>query len=147
MPVVRISEELFKEIQKYAEPLVDDFESALRKALQLAKKNGTGTPTKPKSRTTQNLTPQKDFWKPILETLVDKGGQADVQEVVKGVERKTKNQLKPGDNELNRDGTAKWVKAVHFQRLAMVHEGLLVSDSPRGVWAVTDQGRLWLSEH
>jgi len=147
MPVVRISEELFKEIQKYAEPLVDNFETALWKALQLARNNGTGTSTKRKSRTTRNLTPQKDFWKPILETLVDEGGQVDVQEVVEGVERKMKNQLKPGDNELNRDGTAKWVKAVHFQRLAMVHEGLLASNSPRGIWAITDQGRRWLSEH
>jgi len=147
MPVVRISEELFKKIQEYAEPLVDNFETALWKALQSARKNSTGTSIKHKPRTAQDLTPQKDFWKPILETLVDEGGQAKVQEVVEGVERKTKNQLKPGDNELNRDGTAKWVKAVHFQRLAMVHEGLLANDSPRGTWAITAQGRQWLPEH
>ena len=65
----------------------------------------------------------------------------------KRMKRKMENQLKLGDNELNRDGTAKWVKAVHFQRLAMVHEGLLASDSPRGIWAITNQGRRWLSEH
>jgi len=147
MPVVRISDELFKEVQKYAEPLVDNFETALWKALQPARRNDSRTSTKRSPHVVGNLTPQKDFWKPILETLVDEEGEANVQEVVEGVERKIKNQLKPGDNEPNRDGIPKWVKAVHFQRLAMVHQGLLASDSPRGIWAITDQGRQWLSEH
>ena len=39
MPVVRISDELFKEIQKYAEPIVDTFESALWKALKVRRGN------------------------------------------------------------------------------------------------------------
>ena len=147
MPVVRISDELFKEVQKYAEPLVDNFETALWKALRIPRKNGLGTSMKRRPHTTGNLTPQKDFWKPTLETLVAEGGQADVQAVVEGVERKMGDRLKPGDNEPNRDGIPKWVKAVHFQRLAMVHQGLLVSDSPRGIWAITEQGRQWLSEH
>lgn len=147
MPVVRISDELFKEVQKYAEPLVDNFETALWKALQISRKNSLGTSIKRRPRTTGNLTPQKDFRKPILETLVAEGGQADVQAVVEGVERKMRNQLKPGDNELNLDGIPKWKKAVHFQRLAMVHQGLLENESPRGIWAITDQGRQWLSEH
>jgi hypothetical protein len=147
MPVVRISDELFKEVQKYAEPLVDSFETALWKALLAGRTNSVETHIKRKPRSTGNLTPPKEFWKPILETLVEKGGQTSVEEVVKSLERKMKSQLKPGDYELNRDGTAKWVKQVHFQRLAMVHEGLLGSDSHRGVWAITNQGRQWLSEH
>jgi len=146
MPVVRISEELFKEIQKYAEPLVDDFESALWKVLQLARKNGTERSKRRETHARGTLTPPRDFWKQILETLVEKGGQASVQEVVEDVERKMKNQLKPGDYERNRDGLLKWEKQVHFQRLAMKHEGLLASNSPRGIWAITDKGRRWLSE-
>ena len=147
MPVVRISEELFREVQKYAEPLVDNFETALWKALKSAGGNNVRTSTKYRSRPTINLTPQKEFWKPILETLVGEGGQADAQDVLKGVERRMKSQLKEGDYEANRDGTTKWEKAAHFQRLAMVHEGLLASNSPRGIWAITDQGRQWLSRH
>jgi len=146
MPVVRISEELFKEIQQYAEPLVDDFESALWKVLQLAQKSDIKIPTKNKARRIGNLTPPKDFWKPILETLLENGGQASAEQVIEGVERKMKNQLKPGDYEQNRDGSSKWEKQVHFQRLAMKHEGLLAKDSPRGIWIITPQGRKWLSE-
>ena len=33
--VVRISQELFTKVQKHAEPLEDDFDSACRKALQM----------------------------------------------------------------------------------------------------------------
>jgi len=146
MPVVRVSEELFKEVQKYAEPLVDDFESALWKILKLVGKESVQTPIRRGTRIIGNLTPPRDFWKPILETLVDEGGQASVQKVIQSVERKMGDHLKPGDRELNRDGTLKWEKQANFQRLAMVHEGLLANDSPRGIWAITHQGRKWLSE-
>lgn len=145
MPVVRISDELFREVQKYAEPLVDNFETALWKALQPSRKNMVVTPSRRKSRSPGDTTPQKHFWKPVLETLVENGGQAPAKEVVKGVERKMGDQLKPGDRKLNIGGEEKWVKAVHFQRLAMVHEGLLANYSTRGIWTITDQGRQWLS--
>jgi len=146
MPVVRVSEELFTEVQKYAEPLVDDFESALWKILKLVGKDNVQTPARRRPRATGNLTPQRDFWKPILETLVDEGGRASVQKVIQSVETKMRNHLKPGDHQPNRDGAPKWIKAANFQRLEMVHEGLLASDSPRGIWAITPQGRKWLSE-
>jgi len=147
MPVVRISNELFKEVQKYAEPLVDNFETALWKALRTVNKSSVEVSVKVNTARKGNLTPQKEFWKPTLETLISKGGKADAQEVVNGVESRMKSRLKPGDYESNIDGTAKWFKAVHFQRLEMVHEGLLEHNSPRGVWQITDKGRQWLSRH
>jgi len=76
-----------------------------------------------------------------------RGGQGSRQEVHKAVEVKMKDRLKPGDYELNRDGTPKWVKAVDYRRLRMVHKGLLADDTPDGIWAITDQGRQWLSQH
>jgi restriction system protein len=147
MPVVRVSEELFKEIQKYAEPLVDNFETTLWKILKLVGRDNVQIPIRRGARSTGNLTPPRDFWKPILETLVDEGGQASVQKVIQSVERKMRNVLKPGDHEKNLDGSEKWEKQVNFQRLAMVHRGLLASGSPRGVWAITNKGRIWLSEY
>ena len=144
MPVVRISEEQFREIQKYAEPLVDDFESALWKVLKIAQSNQS----KSREGTIQivkgDVTPQKMFWTPVLESLVEQGGEAPAQKVIEQVEIKMKNQLKPGDYEPNRDRLPKWKKGVHFQRLAMVHEGLLVKNSPRGIWRITEHGRRWL---
>lgn len=145
MPVVRVSEELFKQVQKYAEPLIDDFESALWKILKLVGKERVQTPIRRGTRTPGNLTLPRDFCMPILETLVEEGGQASVQKVIQSLERKMRDRLKPGDREVNRDGTLKWEKQANFQRLAMVHKGLLANDSPRGIWAITHQGRNWLS--
>jgi len=142
MPVVRISEDLFKEVQKYAEPLVDDFESALWKALGRNRRSKKPTP-----RAKGELTPQGEFWRSMLQALVEMGGQGSRQEVHKAVERKMKDRLKPADYELNRDGTTKWSKAVDYQRLAMVREGLMARNTPRGIWKITDQGRQWLSRH
>ena len=146
MPVVRISEELFKEVQKYAEPLVDNFETALWKALRSHGRLSSVRTDKRNSRGVGELTPQREFWKPILEALVERGGQASRAEVHKTVEKKMNGQLKPGDYKLNRDGTTKWSKQVDYQRLAMVHEGLLQSSSLRGIWEITDQGKQWLSQ-
>ncbi len=145
MPVVRISEDLFEEVKKYAEPLVDNFETALWKALGRNESGQSIGQRKAKSRAVGELTPPKDFWRSILEVLIERGGQASRQQVHNDIERKMGGQLKPGDLEVNRDGTLKWSKQVDYQRLAMVQEGLLRKDSSRGNWKITDLGRQWLS--
>lgn len=150
MPVVRISEELFKEVQKYAEPLVDNFETALWKALRKNGNNAAPQPArvrKAKSHAIGELTHPADFWKLILDALVERGGQASRQEVHDNIAQRMKARFKPGDLEVNRDGTLKWNKQVDYQRLAMVHKGLLQKDAPRGNWEITENGRQWLSNH
>ena len=147
MPVVRISDDLFKEVQKYAEPLIDNFETALWKALQKNRNPKLTRTRKAKTRAVGELTNPSDFWKLILNVLVDRGGRAKRQDVHGDIELKMKNRYKPGDLETNRDGTMKWSKQVDYQRLAMVHEGLLKKDSSRGNWEITENGRQWLSAH
>lgn len=147
MPVVRISEELFREVQKHAEPLIDNFESALWKVLGVSKGRRSVEQRGIKSRAVGKLTAPKIFWRLILEVLVERGGQASRQQVHNDIKQKMKGQLKPGDYEVNRDGTPKWTKQVDYQRLAMVHEGLLQNGLPRGIWGITDLGRQWLSTH
>ena len=146
MPVVRISEELFREVQKHAEPLIDNFESALWKALGKSKVEKSVGQRGVKSSAVGKLTAPKIFWKLILEVLIERGGQASRQQVHNDIEQKVGRQLKPGDYEVNRDGTLKWSKQVDYQRLAMVHEGLLQNGLPRGIWGITDLGRQWLDD-
>jgi hypothetical protein len=150
--VVRISEELFEEVKRYAEPLVDNFESALWKALRLAKSTPdkkviAAKQRKPRTRATGELTSQDEFRKPILEALVEKGDRASREEVHKAVERKMKDLLKTGNYELNRDGTTKLEKGIDYARLKLVHDGLLKRGSPRGIWEITEEGKQWLSSH
>jgi hypothetical protein len=148
MPVIKISEELFKEVQKYALPLVDNFESALWKAL---KKEGANVitikPRRARTRASGKLTPPKDFWKPILESMIERGGSASRKEYKKDVEKKIGWKLLPGDFEHNLDGTLKWNKQVDFQRLAMVKAGLIRKGSKKGSWEITELGRRWFNSH
>ncbi|MBT7081015.1 MAG: hypothetical protein HN929_06060 [Chloroflexi bacterium] len=142
MPTIRISEELFREIQKHAEPLVDSFETAVWKALGKRPRNIVERRFKSRSRV--DVTPQKLFWKPILKTLVELGGEAQVTQVIDRVEALMKDTMRPGDYELNTDGRPKWTKAVNFQRLAMIHKGLLKAGTRWGMWAISEAGQLWL---
>lgn len=142
MPVVRISDELFREIQKYAEPLVDNFETALWKAL---KANNENKKTINKQNKVSKTTPQKLLWKPILLVLIEKGGKAESINIINGVKEKMKHQLNEADFRTNSDGTLKIDKAIHFQRLAMIHEGLLKDDSRRGIWEISEIGKQWIS--
>jgi len=140
-----VDNEVWEELKRRAVHLDLVFDSpnaVLRKMLGLEekrKRSRRGVPGK--------TTRQREFDKPILEALVEMGGQGSRQEVHKAVEVKMKDRLKPGDYELNRDGTPKWVKAVDYRRLRMVHKGLLADDTPDGTWAITDQGRQWVSQH
>lgn len=145
MPVVRVDDEVWEELKKRAVNLglvFDTPNAVLRKMLGLQEKSKVRRQMVP-----GKLTPQGEFWKPMLEALVEMGGQGSRQEVHKAVEEKMKGRLRPGDYELNRDGTTKWSKAVDFQRKAMVLEGLMAENTPRGIWKITDQGRRWLSQH
>lgn len=145
MPVVRISDEVFRELQRRAQPLVDDIDSVLRRILGIATGQTAVTTRRSRSQATGDLTPQKVFDRPILETLVEMGGRASGKRVTETVGSKMRSLLRPGDNERNRDGVIKWVKAVQFRRLKMVHEGLIAGNSPRGIWEITDKGRQWLA--
>ena len=152
MPVVRISEALFKEVQKYAEPLVDNFETALWKALrvnhlQIEEPKHATKAIKTRSRAIGELTPNSEFWKPILNILIEKGGSASRPDVHELLKKRLQDKLKPGDKELNNDGTVKWEKQVDFQRFAMTKQGLLREESPWGTWEITEIGRQWVNNH
>jgi len=145
MRVIRVDDQVWEELKKRAVRLglvFDTPNTVLRRVLGLGEKIKVS-----RQRVPGKLTPQGEFWKPILEALVEMGGQGYRQEVHKAVEEKMKGRLKPGDYELNKDGTTKWNKAVDFQRQAMVRERLMARSTARGIWAITDQGRHWLAQH
>lgn len=147
MPVVRISDELFKEIQKYAEPLVDTFEDALWKALQINRQVTSPPKAGKRPKETGDVTHYLEYTQPILQCLVGHGGEAAVPIMEQCVLSLMQNMLKPGDYESNTDGTVKWKKAMHFRRLGMVQEGLIDKHSPRGIWKITDEGRQILNTY
>lgn len=95
-------------------------------------------------------TPEQAYRIPILKALVELGGEAPMQEVLKKVYEQMKTILKPVDLEpLPSDPkkTPRWKNTAMWERFNMVRDGLLRGDSPRGIWAITERGREYLYYH
>jgi len=99
-----------------------------------------------KSATLQ-VTPQNAYRLPILEALEQLNGRGRVQEVLTIVYEKLEERLTQDDLEPLPSGEVnRWTNKAMWERLRMVHEGLLRNDSPKGVWEITEAGRLYLRE-
>ena len=83
-------------------------------------------------------TPMGDYYQPILQALNESGGSARVNDVLERLEQSMKGMLREVDYEpLASDGMLRWRKTAQWARDAMVKEGLLKSNSPRGIWEIT----------
>jgi hypothetical protein len=69
-------------------------------------------------------------------------------EVLPIVERKMKGTLKKVDYEplASDPEMPRWRNAAQWARNSMVRDGLMKSDSPRGVWEISDAGSQWLAK-
>ena len=97
-------------------------------------------------------TPEADFQLPILQVLVELGGQGRKRDVMKAVGRVMKDQLHAWDKKRLPSNTGhsetRWQNTCAWARNTMVHEqGLLMQDSPRGIWQISEQGRKYLRTH
>jgi restriction system protein len=87
-------------------------------------------------------TPQSAYRQPILQVLIEMGGSARMSEVLMRVEQLMRGSLKQVDYEpLPSDETQRWSKSAQWARNRLAREGLLKSDSPRGIWEISDKGR------
>ena len=163
-PVIRISDANFERLKEWAVPLEDSVDDALGKALaaaeqhksnnillqDLAPKSTLSVPPvqpsfadKPKDTQVKNTvrlhkgegTPMKDFKVPILEVLKQLGGRGRSSQVLELVERQMRPRLKDVDYQTVPSGAEiRWHKKANWARYILVEEGLLKSDSERGVW-------------
>ena len=87
-------------------------------------------------------TPESEFIEPILRMLIELGGQGKGTTIVARVGEIMQPVLGDVDYEtLPGDGKPRWEKATHWARRHMVLDGLLKSDSPRGLWEISEAGR------
>lgn len=92
-----------------------------------------------------SLLPEDQYDVPLLSTLIDHGGAAAFQEVVNGVGEKLGDRLTELDRANLASGGVRWQSRLQFVRLRLIERGLMAKDSPRGVWAITDEGREFVS--
>lgn len=112
-------------------------------------RNATGgKETRPKrSRAPSDaLLPESEYEMPILFVLECAGGRAATSEVVAAVGKELSDKFLPMDREVMENGRQRWEMRTQFTRLRMVKAGLLEKNSPRGMWAISDAGRVRLSK-
>ena len=87
-------------------------------------------------------TPESAFVVPILRALHDLGGSASMQQVLERVGAAMQAQLREVDHQsLKSDpNRPRWNNTAQWARNTMVSDGLLKSNSPRGVWEITAAG-------
>lgn len=93
-------------------------------------------------------TPEAAFRIPILESLLELGGRAKMKEVLKKVEEKMKDKLNSYDMEglPSNPSQRRWENTAQWCRNTMVKEGLLSSNSPRGIWEITQEGEKYFKK-
>ena len=165
MPVIRITDDTWDRLKRWAIPLEDSTEDAIKKVLDFAEeqqrsigKTRNEKPNlirekphgiNPKKLHRGEKTPQYEFRRPILEALYELGGKAHANDVLDIVGEKMKNILKTVDYQMLPSGTdIRWRNTAAWERNNMVHrEGLLKANSPAGVWEISDKGIKMLKEN
>lgn len=89
-------------------------------------------------------TPYTEFDRPLLESLVELGGKSSSDEVLQRMKSKMGPTLKPGDFDTVSTGEERWRNTARWRRNALVKLGFLRTDSPRGIWGITEAGKAWL---
>ncbi len=94
-------------------------------------------------------TPENAFRRPILESLVELGGSAKNEDVLRKVESKMKSVFKPSDLKMlpSNHRVIRWKNTACWCRYKLVQEGLMKSNSPTGVWEIAEAGKRWLKRN
>jgi hypothetical protein len=104
----------------------------------------SGKATGSKARLPRGLrTPEDAFRRPILEALVELGGEANLNEVLDLVGAKMKAILTRYDFEplVSSPKLPRWRNTAQWCRNKLASDGLMRSDSPYGIWAISEEGR------
>lgn len=156
MPTIRVDEEVFEVLGRQAVPFIDKTPNDVLRRILL-----TAPPVETQQRVTSDSssfqiktrrrrprtpdsTPKQIYRRPILEILVEAGGKAGARDVLEALGNRI--QLKTGDFENISSGEVRWENRAKWSRKDLAMEGLLNSDSPRGLWEITDEGRRRLSQ-
>jgi hypothetical protein len=151
VPTIRVDEDVYEALGRRAIPFVDKTPNdVLRRLLSLVSEpigqpdvQGSQGLKRPKPRV-PDATPKQVYRRPILRLLSEAGGQRPLNDVLNEIEKGFP--FLPGDLEPITTGEIRWRNRAKWARKDMALEGLIKSDSPRGVWEITDLGREHLAK-
>ncbi len=137
MPVIRITNATWGRLKRWAVPLEDSIDDAIRKVLDIAERVEHKNPP-PQG----HGTPEEAFRRPILETLHKLGGSASIHDALEMVEEKMKARLTVVDyGKLLRSGEVRWKNTAKRARKRLRDEELLKPVSRKGIWELSAKGR------
>lgn len=149
MQTIEIDDEVWRELQARAVPLVDTPNLVVRRALGLDALGDHGQSVRPETSRAPvgSLLPESEYEIPILRALAEAGGSAPARDVVHAVGVLVADRLTERDREPLMKGGERWQSRIQFSRLRMKERGLLKSGSPRGLWEMAEAGAAFLVEH
>jgi hypothetical protein len=164
-----IDDDIYEFLQNEAVPLEDDVNSVLRRLLGLTSQSGAthvadngsraaAEPLHRRKRTTRNvkvkrarapkgsILPEQAYELPILRALEAVGGRGPSSEVINHVGKLLDGQLTDADRQKLASGDIRWRNRAQFVRLGLIKAGDMKTDSPRGVWEISERGQRRLTE-
>lgn len=149
MQTIEIDDEVWRELQARAVPLVDTPNLVVRRALGLdpAKSSEPSARMHTLRAPVGSLLSESEYEIPILRALADAGGSAPARDVVHAVGLVVATRLTERDREPLARGGERWQGRIQFSRLRMKERGLIKSGSPRGLWEIAEAGVAFLVDH
>lgn len=166
---IEIDDQVMQLLKDNAQPFIDTPNSVLRRLLGLEQASGEPPSSGSMSRRSSSratsrtavdkpastrkrapagsILPEEEYYLPILQALSEFDGKASSQEVVDRVGEILDVQLTPLDRQETSGGRIRWRNRAQFARLKLIDRGYMASDSPRGIWAITVEGRTYLESH
>ena len=153
MPTIRVDEEVWTELQKKAEPLVDNPNSVLRRILGLSDAKARKQPGNGRSSSAAAARPGRhraipgtilagtEYRKSIVDALASMGGEGRRAEVLKSVYEIVKDRLTAIDRQAIPSGSdIRWKKRASWEAYNMTKDELLDRNAPNGIWRLADAG-------
>jgi hypothetical protein len=145
---IEVDDEVMAKVQAKARPFVDSPNDALRQLLGLGSASEASCaplpsaqpPRHPARAQTGELLPIAAYLLPVLRAVSQAGGSAWRAEVKDAVEAALADRLTALDRTPLQHGEIRWENRIGFARLRLIERGHLRSDSPRGLWQLTDAG-------
>ncbi len=155
MPTIRIEDDVFEGLKLLAEPFVDSPNTVIRRLLAASTTtaNATAKPLQlaqykqkdisPPVKTRGALTPQSTYELYLLHCLQKTEGSATKHDATEAViaMMKSRGFITAADLVKVQTGETKAANTIAWARNALKDRGLISQDSPRGVWALTDEGK------
>ena len=116
---------------------------ATKQRARSGRKSTTTTRTRAASGT---LLAEEKYEIPLLTSLIEMGGTGPSKEVIESVGKKLGGQLTDVDRATLNSGGVRWQSRVQFVRLRMIEQGLMLKETGRGIWGISDAGRDYVAQ-